>query len=159
VRHVLLDPPCNLLVYGRRPPTDDEWNAYLRALKQQQGDLAEMIVTDGAGPMRRQRDALQVHLAARRLPAAIVVADRQSVFKADLWGRVNRPWPIRVFRASALMDALAFLGIPGNQGPHIENEIARLRREVVGPGMAPGEPLPPFEPSGTSLPDARGGKA
>jgi hypothetical protein len=120
----------HLIVHGTEPPTDVEWAGYLTALEQQGPGLVELIVTAGAGPTRSQRTLLRSFLAERRLPVAILVdGSTLTRLKIDFWGRVTRRWEVRVFPASELVEALAFLGVPVNRELRVKDEIARLRQE------------------------------
>ncbi len=120
---------CHLLVHGSKHPTDAEWQRYLAAVERR-GDMLELIVTAGGGPVRRQRNAMQRFFEARRQPAAIVVEGGLTNLYVDFWGRDNRPWAVQVFDLADLAKALAFLGIPAHQAPRIESEVARLRQEA-----------------------------
>jgi hypothetical protein len=124
-----------LVVYGVANPTDAEWMAYLRTVERHGIDrTVQLVFTRGGRPTSSQSQYLTRLLAGRKVPVAIVSANRavRGVSMAMSWFNPK----IVVFSPANLPEALAYLEIPASRIDLIQNEAMKLRRELETPRQA-----------------------
>ncbi len=135
-----------IAVYDTRRPTPVEWDGYLAEVRRG-ACTVQLVATQGGGPTRSQHRELRRVLDAvaarqdmagerrvrrptpRRVPTAILTDLWFTRITLDLFGIFDSAWEVRAFRASALSDALAYLGVLASRKRVVEREIGRLRRE------------------------------
>jgi hypothetical protein len=74
-------------------PFDEEWDAFLRLLKDNRENFAKLrilVVTDGGGPNAAQRKRLDAVLAGRPVRVAVVTDSAKSRFIASAISLINR---------------------------------------------------------------------
>jgi hypothetical protein len=112
---------------GRRRPTDEDWDGYVR-LVECAGIARAVVYSDGGLPTIEQQSQLGNVLVSGDVPIA-VVSDRLRVRAfAFLLSFASRR--VRGFPASELRAALAYLHVPTHRRDHIARELQSLRRET-----------------------------
>lgn len=74
-------------------PLDEEWDAFLGLLSQNQGNFAKLrilVSTNGGGPNAAQRKRLDTVLAGRPIRVAVVTDSAKSRFIASAISLINR---------------------------------------------------------------------
>jgi metallophosphoesterase superfamily enzyme len=118
-----------LTAYGPDDPTDQEWDAYLRAIEQH-GIVRTMqlVITDGAAPTRAQRRRLERLVTGHEVPVAVLSESTAVRVMVSAFAKLNRR--LRAFAPADLAEALAFLEVPSSRVALIEREINCLRRSL-----------------------------
>ena len=119
-----------LVAHGTAPPAADEWADYVQ-LVAQQGIVGarQLIATEGGGPTRAQRGALDPQLGGQTMPTAVLSASLRVRVIAAL---LSFDGSVRGFPPSnaGLHDALSFLWVPTIRLPLIARELDKLRDEI-----------------------------
>jgi hypothetical protein len=127
-----------LVAYGVAAPTPEEWGTFLTLIERQgiEGTI-QLIATEGGGPTADQRRALDVLLAGRTVPTAVVSpsAGVRGTVTALSWCGSR----VKAFTPSDLRDAISFLGIPNSRAEVIERELHALQRDLDEGGQRQGE--------------------
>ena len=124
-------------VYSGDSPSDDEWNAYVDALRPHAASAMPVLtVSDGGGPNAGQRQRLLANYTReqnKRLHVA-VVSDAMSIYgvvTAISWFNSN----VKAFKVASIDDALAHLELKRERFPVVKMRVAALRRELGLPKL------------------------
>jgi hypothetical protein len=118
-----------IVVYGAADPTDEEWGGYLELVERHGVERTmQLICTDGGEPSSVQRRRLNLLLAGRTVPVAVVSGSTRVRGTVTALSWFNRK--IKAFPPSGLREAIAYLEIPATRTELIEREIIKLRAEL-----------------------------
>jgi len=118
-----------IVVYGASDPTDEEWGGYLELVERHGVERTmQLICTDGGEPSSVQRRRLNLLLAGRTVPVAVVSGSARVRGTVTALSWFNRK--IKAFPPSGLREAIAYLEIPATRTELIEREIIKLRGEL-----------------------------
>jgi hypothetical protein len=128
-----------IAVHTANPPSDDEWQAYLKMIlqagKAQGGDMSKirsLVVTEGGGPNAAQRreltDALQKMSRWKDTPAAVVSTSPvvRGIVTVLSWFNLN----IKPFSPDKIEDAFQSLHLSPSETPKIVTTIKAMRASL-----------------------------
>jgi hypothetical protein len=119
-------------VYGPQAPTDEEWEEYLEALKQQADNpLPVLTVSDGGGPnavQRRKLIAMYTKEQGERARIAVVTdtVATYGIVTAISWFSSG----IKAFKTPNFEEALSYLGVEPARFAFVQMRIRMLRRTL-----------------------------
>jgi hypothetical protein len=117
-----------IAVIGRRDPTDEDWDSYVRLVNC--AGIARAIVYSARGlPSAEQRKRLRRVFVDDDVPIVIVSDSLRVRYFAFLFSVLTHG--IRWFPVPALPAALAYVRVPAYRHDWIERELQSLRREVA----------------------------
>jgi hypothetical protein len=114
---------------SRSSPSDAEWDEYVVAVKSVDGDRRRaLVVTDGGGPSASQRKKLYEAVGPKQQPTAIVTGSvvARGISTAMSWFNPA----LRVFSPHQLKEALAHLGVPGEEFGRFQGALDALKQRV-----------------------------
>jgi hypothetical protein len=113
-----------------KPPTDDEWEAYLQTWLRMPGgaERAVLVFTERAGPTSAQRVRLEAVLGGVAQRTAVVTGSKvgRLMVAAVAWANPA----IRAFAPDRVPEALTFLGVPQSELPALLTAARGLIAEV-----------------------------
>jgi hypothetical protein len=121
---------CLVLVHGEKPPTAEEWTAYVAFLRKNwvQRVSRLLVVTPGPAPTAKQRQEMNHGWTCEGriaivTPSAIArgIVTALSWFSKDVY---------KTFAPQNLDDAVAFLELPFNAGGEVKKLIFSLQVQV-----------------------------
>jgi hypothetical protein len=121
-----------LVALGLKPPSDDEWTAYLEAVRRVgAAKTRHLIITEGGWPTEPQRRALLAVLEGHTVPVAIVSRAPLMISAATALAGFNAG--IKVFHLSHLVRAIGSLGVPTKRVDYIKRETIALAAAAAAP--------------------------
>jgi hypothetical protein len=129
----------HIVVAGTQPPTNEDWDRYLEAVKAEEKKLADfrkmrtLVFSDGGGPNATQRKAVSEFLKGRTTPVAIVTgsAVMRGIVTALSWFNSGT----KAFSPDQVALALEFLQVSETQHEKIWVEAKKLRAELGNPQL------------------------
>jgi hypothetical protein len=129
----------HIVVAGSEPPTNQDWDRYLEAVRAEEKKLADfrnmrtLVFSDGGGPNAAQRKAVSEFLKGRTTPVAIITGSTimRGIVTALAWFNPET----KAFAPDDVGSALAFLKIPAVQHEKIWVELRKLRVELGNPNL------------------------
>lgn len=126
---------CFTYVCGRRDPTDQEWDFYIRFLRENivPGVAPRsLVITDGGGPNSAQRTKLTELVAehAGEIKIAVVTASAvvRGIFTAMSWFAT---FNYRAFTPRQLDEALVFLDVSRSTAIEMKAAIVSMRKRLT----------------------------
>ena len=126
---------CFTYVCGRRDPTDQEWDSYIRFLRQNVVPGVaprSLVVTDGGGPNSAQRTKLTELVAEHSgdVKIAVVTASAvvRGIFTAMSWFAT---FNYRAFTPTQLDEALVFLDVSRATAFEMKTAIVAMRKKIT----------------------------
>lgn len=126
---------CFTYVCGRRDPTDQEWDTYIRFLRQNivpGVTPRSLVITEGGGPNSAQRTKLTELVAEHSgdLKIAVVTSSAvvRGIFTAMSWFAT---FNYRAFPPTQLDDALAFLDVSRATAFEMKAAIITMRKKIT----------------------------
>ncbi|MGK4002653.1 hypothetical protein WMF31_08520 [Sorangium sp. So ce1036] len=130
---MLFDTTEHLLiaVHGREPPSDDEWEAYMRTVFDRPATCSKtLVVTAGGGPNAKQRAAINEFVSKNTLTVAICT-DALLVRQIGIALSWFNP-RVRSFRGNDIAAALRYLDVTGPEAALVHHKVAKMRLEMEG---------------------------
>ena len=126
---------CFTYVCGRRDPTDQEWDTYIRFLRQNVVPGVtprSLVITDGGGPNSAQRTKLTELVAehAGEIKIAVVTSSAvvRGIFTAMSWFAT---FTYRAFTPQQLDEALVFLDVSRATAFEMKTSIIAMRKKIT----------------------------
>lgn len=125
---------CILLVCGKKPPEDDEWDEYIRFLEMELVPGSHpigLVFTEGGGPTAPQRQRMN-DLISRVVSELKAVVLSTSHFSRGIVTALNwaNPEVHHTFHPDDIDIALGFLGVPGESVPSLKEGLSELREKL-----------------------------
>jgi hypothetical protein len=120
-----------VLCQTEQQPTDEEWDAYLRAIGPAHAIVTFrfLVVTDGGHPSRGQQKRLQAVTRDRHPRVAIVSAAASLRFVTSILGLMNPN--VRCFHPAQRLEALVYLGIAADQAAAVARIVERVQERLA----------------------------
>lgn len=116
-----------IVVYGASSPSEEDWIAYIRAVEQNgAGNILQLIYTEGGSPTPRQKEELDIMLAGRSAPVAVISNRRRVRVRVRLAAWFNRQIKAFPMDRLGMIDALSFLGIQEGRFEMVDEALSRL---------------------------------
>lgn len=121
----------NLVVHTEKPPGDEEWDAYITAIKSYERELPRvrtMVITEGGGPNSAQRRTLNDFLRGRTTLVVLVSSSpiARGITTALSWFNPK----VRSFAPDTIDAAFEYLGVAEQDKLPIWTQIRKLRAEL-----------------------------
>jgi hypothetical protein len=135
----------NVVVHGRRSPTDLEWASYLNETRDDGGrpDFCIVVLSRGGSPDGKQRTLLANSVAkgARKPPVALLT-DSAIVRGVITAMNIFNP-QMKAFATPDLDGAALYLGLTRAERERLEEALVELEREVQDGARAGAPPSTP----------------
>jgi hypothetical protein len=116
-----------VIVQNAQPPSDKEWNDFLKLLVERRTDLPKLkllVMTAGGGPSSAQRKRLQAALGGTSLRVAVVSDSMKVRFVGSTIALFHKDY--RSFLTSEMDQASEHLNLSPGERRHAESEIKEL---------------------------------
>ena len=121
-----------VVVHSQLPPSDGEWDDYLRATSAQLPSVSGvLIITDGGGPNSAQRRALKAYFVKVRFGALFAVVTPSMMARGIVLAISLFNPHIRAFRPEDTEVALTFLRVPVVERAALLATVQRLRDSLT----------------------------
>ncbi|MFZ5891716.1 MAG: hypothetical protein ACOY0T_11735 [Myxococcota bacterium] len=118
-----------VVVQNNKPPTDAEWNEFLKFVMKDPAGLRLFVMTDGGAPSSDQRKRLQTALNGA-LPLVAVISDNMKVrFVAATIALFHRTHGL--FSKSETQKAFTHLKLEGHERREVELVVKELAAMLV----------------------------
>jgi hypothetical protein len=122
-----------VLVQGTVPPTDQEWDAHIRAVMSAPTDppFRVLVVSRGAHPSRAQQQRLIAQVRNRKTKVAVVTSAIGVRFVVSILALMNPH--MRSFQPEERGAALQYLGLTQEQAKQVSLLVDRLATQITLP--------------------------
>lgn len=114
------------------PPLDAEWDEFLALLSANRSRLEELrilVLTDGGGPDRGQRNRLERTLDGKTVRVAVVSDSAKVRFIASAIALLNRDH--RGFGTKEIGEAYAYLGLNTAEKAFVERSMSEMTAQLA----------------------------
>ena len=116
-----------VIVQNAQPPSDREWNDFLKLLVERRTDLPKLkllVMTAGGGPSSAQRKRLQATLGGTPMRVAVVSDNMKVRFVGSTIALFHKEY--RSFLSSEMDEASEHLNLTEVERRHAESEVKEL---------------------------------
>jgi hypothetical protein len=121
-----VDRVCLAVLYAK-PPTDEEWTAWIALLRTRAGRDARILVETQSGPNAAQRSALVE--ATRDLDVRFAILTDSIIVRGIVTALAWLGVPHRAFGSDEHLRAAEYLELAPEELERVQRELPRLRQE------------------------------
>jgi hypothetical protein len=121
-----------VFVQNEHPPSEEEWNEFLRVLAENRADLPKLrllVLTTGGAPTTEQRKRLAATLGGAPMRVASISDSMKMRFVAATISLFHRD--LRLFPSKDADQAYAHIGVTAEERRQIEAAIEEMKPKIA----------------------------